>query len=245
MLERDRLMACLPLWPRSLAVCAAAARTRLRQAGQLVLGLQHEQVSLLVRQHVLAELGAERGQPLGDRRHPLPGLGVERGAGLDEAAVVALQHARLLLGEAEVALLLHQRIDAPEQLGVLVDAHGVLGEARRHLALDRLDRLVGVGAREIVENGRHAIEAAPGALQRLDRVLERRPGRVLGDHLDFRDVVGKRLVEGRHEMLVAHAVERRHLERRLPLPQQGIAGLPCRLPSAPAGFSLLLRRCGF
>ncbi len=44
---------------------------RRRQPGQVLLALQHQQVVLLVRQHVLAELGAERCELLRDRRHAL------------------------------------------------------------------------------------------------------------------------------------------------------------------------------
>jgi hypothetical protein len=58
-----------------------------------------------------------------------------------------------------------------------VEHHGrlVRGELGRHVALDRLQRLVGVRAGEIVENGGHLIEQAPALLQRDDRIGEGRP----------------------------------------------------------------------
>ena len=97
MLERDRVIACLPDCAALGGRLRRRGPHRLGQAGQLVLALQHQQIGLLVGQHILVELGAERRRPLGDRGHARLGLGVEPGAGLDEAAVVALQHARLLL----------------------------------------------------------------------------------------------------------------------------------------------------
>ena len=69
MLERDRRDGVLAL----VAVLGGRLRRRrphrLGQSGQVRLALQHQQKVLLVGQHVLAELGAQRRQPLGDRRH--------------------------------------------------------------------------------------------------------------------------------------------------------------------------------
>ena len=69
------------------------------QAGEVGLVLQHEHEGLLVGEQVLTEASAEHGHALGDRRHALLGLGREPGPGLDEGAVVALEHAGLLLAE--------------------------------------------------------------------------------------------------------------------------------------------------
>ena len=87
--------------------CAALRGRRARggagEVGQAVeIGLlEHERVSLLVGQHVLAELGAEARQPLVDGREPVLRRLLQRGAGAHEAGVVALEHARLFGIEAE------------------------------------------------------------------------------------------------------------------------------------------------
>jgi len=87
------------------------------------------------------------------------------------------------------------------------------GEARGNGALDRLQFVVGVSAREIEEDTRHFVEAAPAALQRLDRVGEGRRRRVRGDRVDLRARLSERGVEGRGEMARLDKGERRRLER--------------------------------
>ena len=74
MLERDSVTAYLPGWPRSAAMRAALRDEEIRQAVEVALVEQQQEV-FFVGEHVLAELGAERRQPLGDRGEPRLGLG--------------------------------------------------------------------------------------------------------------------------------------------------------------------------
>jgi len=104
--------------------------------------------------------------------------------------------------------LLEQRVDAGKQRLVLVDAHAVLGEARRHRPFDGLDLLVGVGSGQIEEHGGGAFEGVAGMLQRIDGVGERRRRRVAGDCRDPLALGGKALLERGHEMLDLDAIER-------------------------------------
>ncbi len=67
-LERCRVMTCLPFMPRSSAAAAAASRTKSGRPGEIGLAVELHRVGLLVGQHVLAERGAERRQPLDDGR---------------------------------------------------------------------------------------------------------------------------------------------------------------------------------
>ncbi len=96
MLERASVMAYLPGRPRSCAASRAAVRARGAEAGEVVFGLQHQGIGLLVGEHVLAERGAQRREPLPDLGHPLLAGLIEAGAGAAEGHLVALQHARLL-----------------------------------------------------------------------------------------------------------------------------------------------------
>ena len=64
------------------------ARSRaheIRQAGEILLALELERVALLVREHVLAERGAERREPFVD-------LGEPRFRGAFERCACALEH---------------------------------------------------------------------------------------------------------------------------------------------------------
>ena len=70
------------------------------QAGEVILALEHQRVSLLVGQHVLAEGGAERGQPLADRRNPAFRIGRQPCPGAAESDVVALQNPPLFRRKA-------------------------------------------------------------------------------------------------------------------------------------------------
>ena len=70
------------------------------QARKVVLGVERQRIALLVGEHALAELGAERRQPLADLGEPAPRRLVEPGAGAAEGHKVPFQHARLLGIEA-------------------------------------------------------------------------------------------------------------------------------------------------
>ena len=192
------------------------------QAGEISFSVQHQQVVLLVGQHVLAELGAERRRPLGDGGHTRLGLLVEPGARLDEAAMVALEYALLLQRQPKLLVILHQRVHPREQLGVLVDGHAVLGIAGRYLALDGLDLGRGVRAGQVEEYGRYAIEEPAREFERVDGVGEGRRRPVVGDGCDLFEVLGEALLDGRQEMRGAHLVEGRHLVRRRPALQQRV-----------------------
>src|SRR4051812_17751338 len=73
----------------------------IRQASQVLLALQHERVGLLVGEHVLAECGAEPGEPLDDRSESLLAAAVESGAGALKTNVVAVENTPLLGIEPE------------------------------------------------------------------------------------------------------------------------------------------------
>ena len=71
-----------------------------RQAVAIGLAQFHEPF-LLVAEQMVAERGAEMGQPLVDLGHPLLGGFIEAGAGAVEAGVGALQQPHLLGGQPE------------------------------------------------------------------------------------------------------------------------------------------------
>ncbi len=162
------------------------------QAGEIAL-LQHERVSLLVRQHVLPELGAEARQPLVDRREPVLRRLVERsrrparnGCGSGRARAPARRLRPSALAPAV------ELGDAGVERAVEIERVAVAGEQRRDVALDRLDGVAGVGAGQHEEHVGDTVEVAPAPLQRHDGVVEARRRRVGGDRVDLGTVRGER-----------------------------------------------------
>ena len=100
--------------------------------------------------------------------------------------MIALKHALLFGRKPELALAGLERVDAPEQGVVQIGVAAVARENRRDVALDRLQFVICVGAGEIEKDARHFVEAAPAALERLDRIGEGRRLGIGGDRVDFR-----------------------------------------------------------
>ena len=115
------------------------------EVGQAIeLGLTQHHLPLgFVAQHVLAEIGVQRGQALGDLRHAGAAGVIQGRAGAAEGAVAAFEQAGLVGLQRQAGAL--QRVDAAEQLLVEHDGAMVPGQSGRHLALDLLHRIGGVG----------------------------------------------------------------------------------------------------
>ncbi len=189
-----------------------ACDIEVRQASEILLVQQHEP-ALFVRQHILAELRGKRRQPLGDRGQSRLGLPRGAGAGAGEIEMIALEHARLLGRKPELVLLGLERGDALEQRLVQRDLASMAREHGRDLPFDRLEFVIGRRAREIEEDFRHAIEAAPAAFQRFNRIGESRRLQACRDGVDLGAMVFQRDVESGPKMRRFDVVERRGLER--------------------------------
>ena len=98
MLERASVTTCLPGWPRSCAArAAAAALTNSGSPARSLLAVEDQLERLLVGQHVLGELRAERGEPLVDGGDALLRRSAPSCAPLrTKPGVVALEDAELL-----------------------------------------------------------------------------------------------------------------------------------------------------
>ncbi len=168
--ERDDVLARQAALRRRLGRGVAQGR---RQACQVLLAVEHEQEALLVAEDVLPEARAELGQPFGDGAEPRPVGVAEAGAIADEVPVGDVEHAALLGIEAERIAALEHGVDAGEELGVECDALPVAGEDRRHVALDLLQAVVGVGAGEVPEHAADAAQLSSGPFEGRDHVVER------------------------------------------------------------------------
>ena len=212
MLDRDRVTAYLPGWPRSAAMRAALVVKKSGRPSRSDLSRSRSQ-SFSSASTFWPNSSRKRRQPLGDRGQPRLGFGRGGRAGAGEIEMIALEHARLLRREPELRLLRFKRVDAREQSLVQVGFAAMAREHRRNFALDRLQFVIGVGAGQIEKNTRHSVEPAPAALERLDRIGEARRRRIGGDDVDLRSRLAERGLEGRPEMARLEAVERRRLER--------------------------------
>ncbi len=186
------------------------------QACEIGLAVQRHRIGLLVGQHVLAERGAERREPLDDLGKPLAFVRRESRALAAVAGVVALQHAPLLGRQAKAVALLMERVEAGEQRLVHPDPGPMRGAARRDVALDRQQRSGRVGADQVPEHVVDALQGAAGILQRDDGVVE---GRRLGLRRDLCDlgvVLGEGPLVSRKEVFGRDAPVGRDAERRVP-----------------------------
>ena len=185
-----------------LGSLACGGAQEIRQAGEIVLAVKLQGPRLFVSEHILAEMGAKRGETFGDFRQPLLACGVKPGAGAAEARPVALKYASLLGAQRQAILLPPQRVDTGEQGVIEADAVRMCGEQRRDLPLDGEQVVVAMSASErygtLTTPGRAGRRCVPVAI---DRIIERRRRRIAGDSVDLTiDDRLKRLIERRAEM---------------------------------------------
>ncbi len=191
--------------------------------------MQRQREALLVGEHVLAERRAEIRQPLDDLRQVFFRCAVERGAGAAKGRVVALQHAFLLGGKAECIALLHQGIDAVEQVGVGVESVPVARHLRRKLALDLKERVIAVRSGQKMKHLLDPGQRPPAHLQRGDGIGKIRQLGAAGDCRDLGFVFGKGACIGGSEMCGLDLAERRDLAGGRPVREKGVVGAILRV----------------
>jgi len=165
-------------------------------------------------QHVLRELGAEPGQLTVDLAQARLLLIRKPRAGANEITMGFLEQAQLLGIEPQRFALLIQAVDPGKQLGIELDRIAVCRQPRRHLTLDLLAFVVGVGADQVEEHRGHARQGSAAALHRNNRVVEARRIGIAGNGLDLGQMLFHTALHRRDEVLIANPVERRHLQRQ-------------------------------
>src|SRR5262249_13655192 len=151
------------------------------------------------------------------------GFAPELGAGAHEPGVMQLEHALLLVGQPQAVAALIEILNARENLRVEHHCGLVRGELWRDFALNSLQRLVRVRARQVVERRAHAAEAPPTALQRADGIGETRPRGLGGDLGDLGLVLFECQSERRRKVWGLDRLEGREPERRRPFAEQRVA----------------------
>src|ERR1700749_4720481 len=195
------------------------------QAGKFGLVVQGEREALLVGEHILAEGGAKLRQPLDDLRQPRFRLALERGAGAAEGSVIALEDALLLGGEVKRLALLHQSIDATEQLSIGVELVPVAGDLWGQFALDRKQRVVTMGTGHKVKHLLDPPQRPPGQFEGCDGIGEMRWLRAARDDRDLGLVLGEGPRVGWREMLRLDLCKGGRLAGGGPRPKKGVVAL--------------------
>ena len=143
---------------RSLAACWAAASCCRRQAGQRRRVVDVQRAGLGGGEQLLAEAVCSVLRRLLIALSCACLAGGQLGARVHELLVIDVEQLRLLGVEVQLGLLVVQRLEALEQLGVEIDEVVVRGEQRRGLGVGRLQRVVGVGAVDRAERQVGALE---------------------------------------------------------------------------------------
>src|ERR1051325_2687143 len=94
----------------------------------------------------------------------------------------------------------------------------------RFVGFDLLQRVVGVGGREVEEDLGNARQQSARALHRLKRVRERRPRRIVGDLFHFGQLIFHACLNRRLVVAVLYLVERRRVKRQSAFSEERVGG---------------------
>ncbi len=200
---------------------------RVRHTGHLGAGIDHQGRGVGFLQHVLGEGRLQGGDVGVDGFQFFLVGGRQLGAGTHEIGVVAFQQVLRFPVQVQLVALGVQGVDAGEQLGVQEDGVAMGGQLGRHVAVNGVERIVGVGALQVLERGLHAGQQLARTLHGHDGVVEGGRLGVVGDGVDFLQLHAHALGEGGCEMLVLDLVEGRVFERQRAGLEEGIAGQRC------------------
>jgi len=163
-----------------------------------------------------------------DLRQPRFRLALERSAGAAEGSVIALEDALLLGGEVKRFALLHQSIDATEQLSIGVELVPVAGDLRGQFALDPEQRVVAMRAGQKVEHLLDPSQGPPREFEGSDGIGEIRWLRAARDGRDLGLVLGEGPRVGWCEMLRSDLCKGGRLAGGGPRPKKGVVALLLR-----------------
>ena len=158
-------------------------------------------------QNVLGEGGGQGGQ-VGVDGLQLHLVGIRQlRAGANEVSVVTLEQAHRFGVQAQGGARSMQRLHAGKKFPVQHDRVVVGGQLRRHLTLDGVERVIGVGTGHAEEGGRNPAQHLAAALHRDDGVFKAGRIGLVGDGVDLDQLLAHAFVEGRRVMLVVDLVE--------------------------------------
>ena len=153
--------------------CLRGGTHVVRQTREVGLVAKHQQPLLLVGQHVLAERGRQCRQPLLDLRQAAARVRRKPGPCEHEIEPGPLDEALRLRSRVECVALRVHGVDAREEPRIHSDRRLMCKKPRDELALDGLQRRRRARRGEVEEHRADALQRAPAAVERDDRVFER------------------------------------------------------------------------
>ena len=213
------------LFPGRFGLGGRAFPHGLRQPGQLRFVGQTELPFVGRREHVLFETQHQLRKFAGDGAVFAFLFRREIGARTDET-LVSLDEQGALFGShprepGSLGRVIH-RFHPPEQPLVEHDVVGEIGQHRREFHRERLHRVAGFRAVQIVKDIQHALQRLLGEFQCDDGILERGLVGVRRDVIDGTVAVYDEPFDGRAVMFEPYFLERRNAVRRFPVRQQRI-----------------------
>ncbi len=151
-------------------------------------------------------------------------FGGEFGTGMDEAAIGAGDQEFLVVIKAQGLAGVVDRLDALEQLGVQQDRILVGLQLGGLVLVDLVERIVGIGADQLLEQGIDAAQQRPAAIERDDGVVEGRLVLAVDDLRDIDIFLGDADVDGVLEVAVLDLVHRLGAIGQRRGAREGIAG---------------------
>src|SRR5205807_319979 len=126
------------------------------KTGEIVLRRENQHIGFFIGENVLSEFGGERREALGDCGEPHLGFLRQAAAIAHKSDMIALENPRLFGIKLEFAAPRIKHVDALKHRAVQTDSAAMPGKFWRDLAFDRLNLVIGVGARQMEENGTDA-----------------------------------------------------------------------------------------
>ena len=197
---------------------------RLVQSGQFFPAVDDDSHFVDFAQHVLAEAGLQHSEPRIDIPQLRLLLFAQRRSRPDEIDVGSLEQAMGFRIQAQFVPAFIQTRNAREQVPIQQNRIAMRREFRRQLLLQRLNVIVGMGARQGEKDRSHAVEQLPAQLERDDRILEIRRGLLAGDSFHFRNLLGHAALERGLIMLVGDQIESRVVEIMRTVREKRIVG---------------------
>ena len=137
------------------------------------------------------------------------------------------QQTHLLRVKTQLITLVINKLNTLEEFVVEDNTVTQFTQHRTHLLCDSVHLIVAICFEDVEEHTNYAVEQQTGAIERYDRVLERRLCLVVNDCLYLCFVLLDSLFKCRQIMFVLHLIKSRYTIRCVRLIYQGVGTMTC------------------